>query len=75
MRKCVCTESFEVQMCNENGFLIDSEIYVKEGTEFEISDLPNRVVGGSDSIRLSNAKLWLEIDPDTFSTHFKEVSE
>ena len=70
-----CKETLYVDGFNDDGFEIGYEIDISVGEEFQRQDGPFRVLGESDSVRLTNENTWLEISQDTLDEHFELIDE
>ena len=72
--KYICTESFSVEMFDDDGFLTGEYLDINAGEEYETEDSSFRIIGGPDTIRLEckNGN-WLEITEETLNRFFIEA--
>lgn len=74
MKKYICTKALFLEEYDDNGFFVEgSAKMISVGDVFELDDSGFRMVGGSDTIRLQNARHWLEVLPNTLAEYFMKL--
>ena len=76
MKTYICKETFQVEECDDDGFLTGYERTVEMGAMFQRSDDSFRINGGE--VRLdgitADEGTWLEISEEFLHEYFEEVS-
>ena len=68
-----CIESFYINEYDEDGFDINKQYPIYEGEIFRTWEDDFRILGNTNSIRLTNNRSWLEIDESTLNRYFQEI--
>lgn len=72
MKEYRCIKELQLECYDDDGFIIENKMsIVSVGEIFEMEDTQHRLVGGKDTVRLSNDRQWMEILPETLSECFE----
>lgn len=70
--KYICKIGFSVPCIDDDGRQTQEEIVVEVGDVYEKVDVPYRVIGGPDTVRLLKADgTWLELTRERFDFYFE----
>ena len=74
--KYICTESFDLQKYDDDGFVIANDYMTIEIGEIW-EEVPQKVnyVAGQDAIHLVHGKEWCEILRGTLDAYFRKLEE
>ena len=72
----ICKTGFSVPFFDDDGQQMEEDMVIEVGDVFEKVNLPYRIVGGPDTVRLKKKDgTWLETTREHFELYFEEVGE
>lgn len=70
-----CTESFELDKYDDNGFSTDGMMVIEKGSLWELNDDGGNIIGSEHHLDNLDGSSWIEIDGDFLKVYFKEVPD
>ena len=71
--KYKCIKEFAVNRYDEDGARIDDSMKIEEGSVWESSEKPDRIIGGEVFLINREKQQWLEIPKDRLEESFESV--
>ena len=69
-----CKKELALAEYDDDGRCTETIMNVEPGEILQSSDDRYRLIGGPETVHLENAQHWIEIDAETLSEYFEEVS-
>lgn len=77
MKLYICKKGFMLDLVDDDGGFTEDSMVVEEGSLWERSEDPYRLVGADDTVRLNGLKemkdIWMEITEETLAENFEPL--